>query len=212
MPSYYQKKDHKVDIFEGLVIAIILASLVAIAAPKFIHLKTNARKQALNTIAVQLEKNSRFIRAQAFLHGLLYSNNKFYIVCINGYSNKNCGREGYSNDLVSTDMLLVQRGFPFSGSHEAVAVASLLGYHFEANSYQDLRDQIDHEIPIFPVCNGYCPISELKQVCSSPYCLQESMEGTLIIPQGTSASDQCYVRYFHSGENLPVIEIVNGGC
>lgn len=52
---------------ELLVIAIIMTALVAIAAPKFIDLKSNARKQALDTIALQLEKNSKFVRAQAFL-------------------------------------------------------------------------------------------------------------------------------------------------
>lgn len=212
--SAYIDRSHKQGLafIEILVIAVIMASLVALAAPKFLHLKSNARKQALDTIAVQLEKNARFVRAQAFLQGLLFSNNKFYIVCLNGFHSKNCGNEGYNNDITSTNMILVQRGFPFSGSHEAVAVASLMGYHYDATSYNELREQIDRELPIFRICDGYCPISEQKDVCNKAYCLQESMKGTLIVPQGASASDMCYVRYFHSGENLPTIEIVSSGC
>ena len=197
---------------ELLVIAIIMTALVAIAAPKFIDLKSNARKQALDTIALQLEKNSKFVRAQAFLRGLLINNNKFYIVCLNGYSGKGCGSEGSNNDIITTDMILVQRGYPFSGSHEAVALATLLGYKYSANNYTQLREDISKELPIFPVCNGYCPISSLTNVCNAAYCLQESMEGTLILPQGVSASELCYVKYFHSRTSLPTIAIVNSGC
>ena len=212
MVGRFKKYRRILAVAETLVIVVVLVSLCVMATPKFLELKKNARMQSLDTIALQLEKNSRFVRAQAFQKGVLFSNNKYYIVCLNGFTNERCNRQGYNNDIISTDMIIVQKGYPFSGLHEAVAVATLLGYHYQSTSYSELRKSISDEIPIFPTCDGYCHISDLKNVCNAPFCLQESREGTLVVPQGLSASDNCYVRYYHSGQNLPVIAIENGGC
>lgn len=199
-------------ILEILAVLLTVAALVSLTAPKFIHMKSIARKQALGSIAVQIERSSRFIRANAYLNGILEDTDRFYVICFNKYESPKCNRQGYAEDIVSTDMVLVQRGFPYVAVGGVLAPVSMLGYRFESDSYTSLKYRINSELNLFETCGSYCNLADLTSVCTTDVCIQDSMQGALIFLNGMSASEQCYVRYLHSGGMVPEIEVVSSGC
>ncbi len=197
---------------EVFAVLLIVASIMALTAPKFIHMKSYARKQVLSSIATQLDRSRKFIRASAYIKDLLQDSDRFFILCFNNYDNPKCGREGYAEDLVSTDMLLIQRGYPAVAARSVLAPVSMLGYRFSADSYQALKEKINQEINLIETCGTYCRFEDLTDVCLTDICIQDSTRGALILLSGVSASDQCYVRYFHNGGKVPEIEVVSKGC
>lgn len=206
-------KNKGIAIIELIVVFLILSALLVISAPNFVHMKTNARIQALIGIANNLDNNSRFIRAVSYENKVLHDNDQLFTVCMNGYKSDRCNKLGFHGNIVSTDMVLVQRGFPYSFSNNVLAVVSLLGYRYNSTSNEELIASINQDIPILPTCDGLvCNLAEQKTVCEAPLCLQGTNQGTLILQRGVSASDQCYVSYFHGGEKTPKIEIVSKGC
>ncbi len=200
------------NLLEVLFVLFVVAAMVALTAPKFIHMKTVARKQVLSSIAVEMEKASRFVRAQSFIDGILDNTDKFFLVCFNHFQNSKCGKSGTTTDIISTDMILVQRGFPFVSSQSVIPVVSLLGYHYKAPTHEELKQKISKDITLFESCGAYCRVADLNDVCDTDFCIQDSTNGALVVLQGTSASDQCYVRYKHNRGLTPEIEIVNSGC
>lgn len=199
-------------ILEVLFVLFVTVAIVALSVPKFIHMKTVARKQALDSIAHSLENASRFIRAQAFLTDAMSNPDEYTIVCFNRFNNEKCGKKGTSSDIVSTYMVLVRKGFPFVSMHTVTPIVSLLGYHYTSFTHEELKKKINREIRLFETCGSYCRISDLTKVCDTDFCVQDSTEGALVLLQETSASDKCYVRYKHDRGDTPEIEIVSSGC
>ncbi|MBQ8707596.1 MAG: hypothetical protein IJ523_05875 [Succinivibrionaceae bacterium] len=199
-------------VLEIIAVLLIVTAIAALTAPKFIHMKSVARKQVLGSIAVQLERSSRFIRANTFKHGMLEDSDRFYVVCFNGYDNPKCNKQGYAEDIVSTDMVLVQRGFPYVAVRGVLAPVSMLGYSYTADTYTNLKIKVNNEVNLFETCGAYCNLEDLKDVCGTDICVQDSMKGALVFLHGMSASERCYVRYLHSGGKVPEIEVETSGC
>ncbi len=207
-----KKKGHGIAFLEILAVLLTVAAIVALSAPKFIHMKSVARKQILFSIARQMENSSRFIRASTFKLGLLEDTDRFYVMCFNNYTNPKCGKEGYSEDIVSTKMVLVQRGFPYVAVGGVLAPVSMLGYGFTSDSYTNLKITVNNQINLFETCGAYCNLADLTDICKTDFCVQDSMKGALVVLNGMSASENCYVRYLHSGSKTPEIEVVTSGC
>ncbi len=212
MLTVTKKRNSGFAVLEVLAVLLIIASIMALTAPKFIHMKSYARKQVLSSVANQLDRSRKFIRASAYVSDLLQDSDRFFILCFSGYENPKCGKEGYIEDMISTKMILIQRGYPVVAARSVLAPLSMLGYEYTADSYSSLKEKINQDVMLFETCGTYCNLEDLNSVCGTDICVQDSTKGALILLNGVSAADQCYVRYFRSGGKSPEIEVVSKGC